>query len=94
MKGIKILDIKTVEDDKIKAYVTIELPSLVKISSIKLIRSPEGDYYCLTPSISYIENGVKKWVSVVVFEKPVWQKIQKEIIAEYLKLKKEAKNAS
>lgn len=83
MEKFKITNLElTNSGGKIKAIATIEIPNIARVFGIKIM---EGEYslYCAAPTQAYYIDGIKKWSSVIVFEKSIWDKMEEEILEKY-----------
>ena len=83
---VEVIDIKPCDHPRIKAIATIELVGIAKIYGIKIL---EGDRssYCVPPNQSYLENGLRKWTSILTFEREIWKEIQDKILKRYEEIK-------
>ena len=83
---VEVIDIKPCDHPRIKAIATIQLVGIAKIYGIKIL---EGDRssYCVPPNQSYLENGLRKWTSILTFEREIWKEIQDKILKRYEEIK-------
>jgi len=87
---IEVLEIKKVENDqKLKGIATIELKykdkSFLKISGMKILKGGKPhEYYTMCPNSSHTERGLKRWESILNFQRDLWKVVQKEILKKYL----------
>jgi len=82
---VEVIDIKPCDHPRIKAIATIQLVGIAKIYGIKIL---EGDRssYCVPPNQSYLENGLRKWTSILTFERNIWSQIQEKVLTRYQEL--------
>lgn len=89
--GVNVLEITKVENDqKLVGIATIELTerneSFLRISGLKILKGGrQNDYYTMCPSSSHTEHGIKRWESILNFQRDLWKIVQKEILKKYLK---------
>ena len=88
--GVNVLEIKKVENDqKLVGIATIELTygeeSFLRISGLKILKGGRlNEYYTMCPSSSHTERGIKRWESILNFQRDLWKVVQKEILKKYL----------
>ena len=80
---VKVINVEpTTNSGKTKALATIQIPNLCKIYGIKVLQGDRA-LYCTTPTQTIYEDGIKKWTPLIVFDRPIWDKIQEEILKIY-----------
>ena len=84
---VEVIDIRPCDHPRIRAIATIQLVGVAKISGMKIVQGGHG-LYCVPPNQSYLENGLRKWTSILTFERDLWKEIQHKILKGY----EEAKN--
>jgi len=80
---VKVINVEpTNSDNKVKALATIEINNILKIFGIKIIQG-DNSLYCSPPTSPYYQDGIKKWVTSVIFEKKLWREIERDILRKY-----------
>lgn len=87
---VKVMSIRKIEHPRIKALSTIELAGIGRIAGIKVI---QGDHnlYCCPPTMSFVEDGLRKWENIITFEQSLWKEIQRRILKKYEELRNDQK---
>jgi len=79
---IEVIDVRLCNHSRIRAVATIELVGVVKVCGIKVVAGERGTY-CVPPNQSYLENGMRKWMNILTFERSIWKEIQQKTLKRY-----------
>jgi len=82
---IEVLGIKEMDHPKILGLATIQInieENFIRIAGLKIMKG-NRNVYCCCPSSSFVEDGLRKWSSIVTFSQKLWSEIQDSILKKY-----------